>query len=160
MKQLDEIIYDAIKADEGIMAKIAYTTPQGTTAHAIKSTCFEVPPDALDNTPVPYIIVHDSGFQNQLGTKDCVWESDEDQVAAVVEIAAESPDEVKDIARSIRKAVETHVAQMYQEGQNTPQLQSLTSQGIDWDYEKPCYYQHLNYQCLAKAPTDDEQEET
>ena len=55
MKQVDEIIYDAIRADEELMTAIS--------GHVV-STCFEVSPTDADNTPLPYIIVTDDGFQN------------------------------------------------------------------------------------------------
>ena len=50
MKQVDEIIYDAIRADSALMEAIG---------NRVVSTCFEVSPDEKDNTPVPYIIVTD-----------------------------------------------------------------------------------------------------
>ena len=60
MKQLDELIYDAICADDDLMDAIG---------GRVESTCFEVSPEEQDNTPVPYLIVTDDGFQNNLGTK-------------------------------------------------------------------------------------------
>ena len=159
MKPVDEIFYDAICADETLMAMIAYTTPQGGTAYAITSTCFEVPPDVLDNTPVPYIIVHNAGFTNQQTTKDSAWEAAEDLVTTIVEVAAEDPDGVSKIVRRVRKAIERYVVTLYSQGEDTPELQSLTSDGIDWDWSKPCYYQHLNYQCITKSDIDNEEQE-
>lgn len=150
MKQVDELIYDAIKADTDLMTAIG---------GRVVSTCFEVPPTKEDNTPLPYIIVHDSGFQNQQTTKDCVWEASEDQVDTTVEVAAESPKELKAIVRKLRKTVENYIATIYGQGEDIPELLSLTSNGIDWDWTKPCYYQHLDYQCITNADIDDEQEE-
>ena len=150
MKQLDEIIYDAIKADESLMEVIG---------NRVVSTCFEVSPTESDNTPVPNIIVTDDGFQNQLGTKDTVWESGEDTVQASVDVAADSPSEVKRLIRMVRKAIETHMCALYQSGENTPLLESLTSDGIQWDWMKPCYYQKLTYQCITDNTYEDEQEE-
>ena len=159
MKQVDEIIYDAIKADSDLMAKLAYTTPQGSTAYAIRSTCFEVPPDELDNTPIPYVVIHDDGFQNQQTMKDCVWEAYEDQVQTTVEIAADSPEEVKQLIKDVRKAVEDYIVTMYSSGEYIPELVSLTSDGTEWDWTKPCYYSHLIYQCITKADNEDGEEE-
>lgn len=155
MKQLDELIYDAICADETLMSMIAYTTPQGETGYAIKSTCFEVPPTELDNTPVPYIIVHDGGFTNQQTTKDNVWEAAEDQVLTIVEVAANDPDGVKKIVSRIRGVVEQYMNALYNYGEDIPELISLTSEGIDWDWLKPCYFQRLNYQCVIQADIND-----
>ena len=63
MKQVDEIIYDAICADAALMEAIG---------NRVVSTCFEVSPTEQDNTPIPYVIVTADGFQNQVGSKDTV----------------------------------------------------------------------------------------
>ena len=136
MKELDEIIYDALTASEGIVAKVG---------NRIKSTCFEVPLDQDDNTPLPYIIITDDPFQNETGTKDDLWESDTDRVQASVEIAANSPAEVKQLRRMVRQAIAAHVASLPYA--DTPQLVSSSNDGIAWDWLKPCYYDRLHYQC-------------
>lgn len=150
MKQVDEIIYDAICADAALMEAIG---------NRVVSTCFEVSPDETDKTPVPYIIVTDDGFQNQAGSKDTVWESGEDRVQAGVEVAAESPAEVKRLIKMVRQAVEQYVCQMYTDGDTTPELESLSSDGIAWDWMKPCYYQRLTYSCTTQSDIDNEQED-
>ena len=150
MKSLDEIIYDAICADAALMEAIG---------NRVVSTCFEVSPTEQDNTPIPYVIVTDDGFQNQVGSKDTVWESGEDRVQAGVEVAAESPAEVKRLIKMVRQAVEQYVCQMYTDGDTTPELESLSSDGLAWDWMKPCYYQRLTYQCTINTDQDDEQDE-
>ena len=149
MKQLDKIIYDAIQADSDLMAAIG---------SRVVSTCFEVPPTEDDNTPLPNIIITDDGFQNQVGTKDTVWESDEDRVQVTVDVAASSPNEVKQLIRLVRRCVERYVTTLYQQGDNTPELESITSDGLAWDWIKPCYYQKLVYQCITNSDTENEQE--
>ena len=149
MKQVDEIIYDAISADTDLMTAIG---------GRVVSTCFEVPPTEDDNTPLPNIIITDDGFQNQTGTKDTVWEASEDRVQVSVDIAATSPNEVKQLVKKVRRAIEAHVVSLYQQGEETPELENLTSNGLAWDWMKPCYYQQLAYQCTIKADTEDEQE--
>ena len=150
MKQVDEIIYDAIQADSDLMVAIG---------NRVVSTCFEVSPTDVDNTPIPYIIVTDDGFQNQVGSKDTVWESGEDRVQVGVEVAAESPAEVKRLIRMVRRAVETYVVGLYEQDETTPELESLSSDGLAWDWMKPCYFQRLTYSCITKSSTDDEQED-
>lgn len=149
MKQVDEIIYDALMADEALVAAVG---------SRIVSTCFEVPPTDEDNTPLPNIIITDDGFQNQQSTKDCVWESAEDRVQVGVDIAAASPEEVKRLVRKVRSAVEQYIDTMYTSGEDIPELESLSSDGLSWDWMKPCYYQKLTYQCitLADLGSDDE----
>ena len=136
MKELDEIIYDALNADNGIGLLLR---------GGIHSTCIEVPPTEDDNTPLPYIIITDDPFQNETGTKDDLWESDTDRVQASIEIAANSPSEVKQLRRMVRQAIAAHVASLPYA--DTPQLVSSSNDGIAWDWLKPCYYDHLHYQC-------------
>ena len=149
MKQVDEIIYDAIRADAVLMEAIG---------NRVVSTCFEVSPTEADNTPLPNIIVTDDGFQNQTGTKDNVWESDEDRVQAGVDVAAESPKEVRRLIRMVRRAIEQYVVGLYTKGEDIPTLEQLSSSGIAWDWMRPCYYQQLTYQCSTKADIDNEQD--
>ena len=145
MKSVDEIIYDAICADTPLMEAIG---------SRVVSTCFEVPPAEADNTPLPNIIVTDDGFQNQTGTKDCVWESGEDRVQVTVDVAADSPKEVKRLIRMVRRAVENHIILMSATDGCIPELDSLSSNGIAWDWMKPCYYQQITYQCTVPSETD------
>lgn len=142
MKQVDEIIYDAIRADEELMTAIK--------GHVV-STCFEVSPTDADNTPLPYIIVTDDGFQNQVESKDDGWEGKEDRVSVGVEVAAESPQDVKRLIRMVRQAVASYINQMYDDGEDIPELDSLSSDGLAWDWTKPCYYQRLTYQCITNT---------
>lgn len=142
MKQVDEIIYDAIRADEELMTAIS--------GHVV-STCFEVSPTDADNTPLPYIIVTDDGFQNQVESKDDSWEGTEDRVSVGVEVAAESPQDVKSLIKMVRQAVASYIGQMYDDGEDIPELDSLSSDGLAWDWTKPCYYQRLTYQCITNT---------
>lgn len=145
MKSVDEIIYDAICADTALMEVIG---------SRVVSTCFEVPPAEADNTHLPNIIVTDDGFQNQVGSKDCVWESGEDRVQATVDVAASSPEEVRRLIRMVRRAVENHIILMSATDGCIPELDSLSSNGIAWDWMKPCYYQQITYQCTVPSETD------
>ena len=149
MKQVDEIIYDAIQADAALMTAID---------GRVVSTCFEVSPDETDNTPLPNIIVTDDGFQNQDTTKDSVWEGEDDEVQVTVDIAAKSPNEVKDLVRMVRRAVSRYISGMYGNHEAIPELDKLSSDGLQWDWMRPCYYQKLTYNCSIKSTTEDEQE--
>ena len=149
MKQVDKIIYDAIKADEELMTAIG---------GRMVSTCFEVSPTDADKTPLPNIIVTDDGFQNQQTTKDNVWEACEDSMQVGVDVAAASPQEVKALIRMVRRAVENYIGTMYGNGEDIPELESLSSDGLAWDWMKPCYYQKLTYQCVTNTDTAYEQE--
>ena len=146
MKTVDELIYDAIVADESLMS---------TIGGRVVSTCFEIPPDQLDNTDVPNIIITDDGFTNNVTTKDYVWEGGEDQVQVTVDIAGNSPQEVRQIMRKVRKAVENYMCSL---GSGRPELVNLTAGELAWDWMKPCYYKPLIYQCVTQADIDDDQE--
>lgn len=124
----------------------------------VKSTCFEVPPAENDNTPLPNIIITYDGFENVDATKDTVWESDDDSVQVSVDVAASSPNEVKSLIRAVRRAVKTHIVGLYQHGEDTPQFDRLSSNGIAWDWVKPCYYQKLTYQCITQSYTYEQEE--
>jgi hypothetical protein len=142
--ELDEIIYAALTADSALSG----------LAGGIHSTCIEVPPTDADNTPLPYIIITDDPFQNGQGTKDNVWESGVDSCQAGVEIAAESPKEVKRLRRMVRKAVADYIETADLE--NVPYLQNLTNEGIAWDWTKPCYFDTLHYQADMDVNLNDE----
>lgn len=138
MKQLDEIIYDALCADADLME---------TVGQRIKSTCFEVSPEEIDNTPLPCIIVSDDGWQNVITTKDCTWESKEDNVTASIEVDGVSPKEVKAILKRCRTAVANYIHGMAEAGENIPDLVNVQASELAWDWTKPCYHQNLIYQC-------------
>ena len=147
MKTVDELIYEAIVADESLMTIIG---------GRVTSTCFEIPPDQLDNTEGPNIIITDDGFTNNVTTKDCVWEGGEDEVRVTVDIAGNSPEEVKAIMRRVRKAIEVYMASL--DYSVMPELVSLTSGELAWDWMKPCYYKPLIYTCVTKADIEDDKE--
>lgn len=139
MTPVDELIYNAICANGAIMAAVG---------NRVVSTCFEVSPDDKDKTQLPNVIVTDDGFQSQTHDKDYVWEGDEDSVAVSVEIAGKSPNEVKTLVRMSRKAVNDYICGMYEDGAKIPILDRITSDGIAWDWTKPCYYQRVTYHCI------------
>lgn len=142
MTDLDVILYQALTADADLMEAVG---------GRIQSTCFEVGPDEPDNTPLPYIIVTDDGFQNQQTTKDYLWESIEDRVQATIEIGADSKNEVQTLLKDCRRAVENHITNLAEQGYAIPQLEGLRSDGIAWDWMKPCYYTHLIYECTINT---------
>lgn len=140
MKELDEIIYDALMSDETLAAD---------TEGRIICTCVEVPPTEDDNTPLPYIVIAEEPSQNEQGTKDSIWEAAADSVNVGVIVSAVTPSEVKRLRKLIRAAVENHVAEM--DPSVCPYLRSLSWDGIAWDWMKPCYYDTLHYQCDMNA---------
>jgi len=163
MLRLDKIFYDAITADADLMAICGYEAPsaaypQGKPAR-IKSTCFEVGPDGEDKTPLPYIVIRDLGKQPAQTTKDDGWMPCQWRVGAGIEIGAKSPNEVDDIAMKVMKAISDHIVTLDEQNEEIPCLEEgyPQTQGIAWDWTKPCYWDIVSYQCDIDY-NDDEQE--
>ena len=150
MMELDELFFNALKADANLVAAVG---------DRIESTCFEVSPDGDDNTPLPCIIVTDDGLTNNQQTKDNVWESDEDRVQASVEVDAESPKAVKPLIRMVRRAINNYVNSLAEQHEDIPHLLSVQTNGVAWDWMKPCYHSTITYTCDVASKYDDEQDE-
>lgn len=150
MKELDEILYDALLADQDLM---------DATEGRIESTCFEVSPDQEDNTQLPCIIVMDDGLQNTDATKDTCWDSEEDRVQASVEIDGKSPREVKLLRRMVRRAVASHIRTLADNDEEIPSLQSVQCNGIAWDWMKPCYHTTITYVCYVNNQLNDDEQD-
>ena len=140
---LDEILFNALVNSNDVS-----TAVDGR----IKDVCFEVGPDEKDNTPLPYIIVTDGGVQNAPQTKDTEWESYEDTAVAGIEVSAKSPGEVRRLIKMARRAVAEYISTLdYKE---RPELQSVRTEGVAWDWMKPCYWDTLVYQCIVELDND------
>ena len=136
--ELDELFFNALMADADLVLAVG---------GRIESTCFEVSPDEQDNTPLPCIIVTDDGLTNNLTTKDTEWESDEDRVQASVEVDGRDPKEVKRLIRMVRKAIANYIESLADKGEEIPCLQSVQTNGVAWDWMKPCYHSTITYTC-------------
>lgn len=150
--ELDEIFFNALMEDAELALAVG---------GRIESTCFEVSPDEQDNTQLPCIIVTDDGLTNNQQTKDNVWESDGDRVQASVEVDGTSPKQVKQLIRMVRKAINNYITTLYTQGEDIPNLQSVQTSGVAWDWTKPCYHTTITYQCdVYNGIYDDEQDES
>lgn len=136
--ELDELFFNALMADADLVLAVG---------GRIESTCFEVSPDEKDNTQLPCIIVTDDGLTNNLTTKDTEWESDEDRVQASVEVDGRDPKEVKRLIRMVRKAIANYIESLADKGEDIPCLQSVHTNGVAWDWMKPCYHSTITYTC-------------
>ena len=148
MLRLDKILFDAITADADLMQ---------TVGNRVKSTCFEVSPEEQDNTPLPYIVIRDLGKQPAQTTKDDEWMPSLWNVGAGIEVGATSPNEVDAIVMKAMKAVSNYMQTL--EG-DVPYLNEgfPRTQGVSWDWMKPCYWDLAQYQCDVEYTEDDEQE--
>ena len=136
--ELDELFFNALMADADMVLAVG---------GRIESTCFEVSPDEQDNTPLPCIIVTDDGLTNQPTDKDIEWEADEDRVQTSVEVDAKDPKQVKQLIRMVRKAISNYITSLYENGEEIPYLQSIQTNGVAWDWMKPCYHSTITYTC-------------
>ena len=162
MLRLTQILYAALTADEDVMEACGYVAPTQTTPGKqarIKSTCFEVAPDKEDNTPLPYILVLDEGKAPSQTTKDDEWMPSQWRVGAGVEVGAKSPNEVDALMMKAMKAIANYISSLSAQGEEIPYLNegSPQTQGIAWDWTKPCYFDIAHYQCDIDY-TDDEQD--
>jgi hypothetical protein len=135
---LDEIFFNAIMADADLVLAVG---------GRVESTCFEVSPDDADNTLLPNIIITDDGLTNQPDSKDVEWESREDRVQASVDVAAETPKQVKQLIGMVRKAIANYIQTLDDQGEDIPYLQSVQTAGVAWDWMKPCYHDVITYTC-------------
>ena len=157
--ELDEIIYAAITANETLKTLCGWQPATGSTPEVkprIKSTTFEVPPNKEDNTQVPYIVIYEEQCQNDQGTKDDVWECGSDIVNVGVEFAGNVPAEVKRIRKLIRKSIDSYVKSNETDIQS---LRAINYDGIQWFWEKPCYYDTLHYSCDMVNDLNDNEDE-
>ena len=135
---LDELFFNAIMADADLVLAVG---------GRVESTCFEVSPDETDNTLLPNIIITDDGMTNQPDSKDVEWESREDRVQASVDVAAETPKQVKQLIGMVRKAIANYIQALDDQGEDIPYLQSIQTAGVAWDWMKPCYHDVITYTC-------------
>ena len=150
MLRLDKIFFDAITADAELMQAVG---------GRVKSTCFEVSPDEKDKTPLPYIIVIDEGKQPAQTTKDDEWMPSQWCVGAGVEVGAKSPNEVDALVMKAMKAIADYISSLADQGEDIPDLNEgfPQTQGVSWDWTKPCYFDVAHYQCDIDY-TDNEQD--
>ena len=138
MLDLDELIYIALISNPEFMT---------TVGNRVKSTCFEVSPEEQDNTSTPCVIVMDNGLTNQPENKDQVWEGCEDNVVASVEVDGNSPKEVKQLIKMIRRTVAQYMRDKAMQDEEIPELQKIQVSDLAWDWLKPCYHQTITYNC-------------
>ncbi len=130
----DSILIAAIKSDDDIMERIG---------NRIYSTAIPLPDEDADNVPTPYIIVSFDGLNNDQTTKDDPYESGTDIVNVSVEIVAGSRPELAKLAMDVRSVIHSYFLNEYTqvEGYN------FSSDAVNYDQFKPCYWQVLRYQC-------------
>jgi hypothetical protein len=100
----------------------------------------------------------DEGKQPSQTTKDDEWMPSQWRVSAGVEVAATKPNEVDSIMMKVMQAIANHMQTL--QGADIPYLNEgfPQTQGVSWDWTKPCYFDVVHYQCDIDYTNDDEQD--
>lgn len=135
MLDTDSFLVSAIKADARL---------SGAIDGNIFSTAVPVPDEDLDNVPLPYVIVTYDGMTQDPDTKDqSGYESDSDINTCRVEVVAESRESLAELISDARRAIR----KFFEDGDELSVEDYTMSAGrVDYDPQKPCYYQDLTYQ--------------
>ena len=136
--ELDELFFNALMADADLVLAVS---------GRIESTCFRSQPRWRGQHTAALHHRADDGLTNQPTDKDVEWESSQDRVQASVEVSAKDPKDVKTLIRMVRKAIANYISSLYDKGEDIPTLQSIQTNGVAWDWMKPCYHETITYQC-------------
>ena len=115
----------------------------------IYSTAIPLPDEDADNVPVPYIIVTFDGLTNDQTTKDSL-EANTDTVNIGVEITAGSRADLARLTTAVCSQIRSYMENAIDDPL-TPYDYQFTADPVQYDAEKPCYWQTLRYQCDINA---------
>ena len=144
----DSIFIAAIRSDAEIMKEIGCR---------IYSTAIPLPDEDADNVPVPYIIVTFDGLTNDQTTKDSL-EASTDTVNIGVEITAGSRADLARLTTAVRNQIRSYMENAIDDPL-TPYDYQFTADPVQYDGEKPCYWQTLRYQCDMNNEENEQDEE-
>ena len=149
----DIIFVKALQSNEELMAAL----PAGD----VYNTTIAVPDIDLDNAPVPYMLVSFDGMQNEDTTKDSTYEGDTDNVQISVEVCAKTRPQLYQLINNAR----TTIKSFFESAQSTdedydliPIEYTLTAGAVNYDSDKPCFWQTLQYQCDTTVDNYEEEE--
>lgn len=142
--QTDIVFVKALRSDADLMQML----PAGD----VYNTAIALPEEEADNAPLPYVIVTYDGMQNDDSTKDNAYRGLTDRVQIGVEVAAKTRPQLAEIATKVRNTIDEYFMQHY--GDDTdpeykliPYSMTFSTQPVQYDSLKPCYWQQLNWQC-------------
>lgn len=143
----DSIFIYALSASEDIMQAVD---------GRLYGTAIPLPDEEADNVPVPYIIVTFNGLNNIDETKDDMYESDYDSVNIGIEVIGKTLGHLHDLTEMVRNVIHQYFVQ-----NETPvEGYQFSAQAVQFDSDKPCYWQVLNYQCeVYNHEINDEQDD-
>lgn len=150
--QTDIIFARAIRANDSIME---------TIGQRLYNTAIPLPDEDADNVPVPYVILSLDALTNEQSTKDDMpYEGDEDNVQVGVTIAAETREQLAELAIAIRRQIRDFFTYMPDDDDDhelVPLDYQMSAQAVQYDSLKPCYWQRLSYQCETLNDLNDEE---
>ena len=149
----DRAFVNALRSNSTLMALL----PVGD----VYNTTITTPDIDLDNAPVPYIIVSFDGMQNDDTTKDSSCEGDTDNVQISVEVCAKTRPQLGKLAIKVRNTIKSFFENAQPNDDDAgliPIEYTLTTGGVNYDPDKPCYWMTLQYQCDTNIDNDEEEE--
>lgn len=142
----DSIFIYALSASEDIVQAVD---------GRIYGTAIPLPDEEADNVPVPYVIVTFNGLNNVDETKDDMYESDYDSVNIGIEVIGKTLGHLHDLTEMVRNVIHQYFVQ-----NETPvESYQFSAQAVQFDSEKPCYWQVLNYQCEVRNIEDNDEQD-
>ena len=143
----DSIFIYALSASEDIVQAVD---------GRIYGTAIPLPDEEADNVPVPYIIVTFNGLNNVDETKDDMYESDYDSVNIGIEVIGKTLGHLHDLTEMVRNVIH----QYFVNNETPVEGYQFSAQPVQFDSEKPGYWQVLNYQCeVYNHENNDEQDD-
>ena len=139
--QTDIIFVKALRSNEALLAKLA--------SGDVYNTSIALPDKDMENAPMPYAIVSFDGLQNEDTTKDS-YEGLSDRVQISIEVAAEKRPQLAELVMEIRKTVREFFENILDSDEDydlVPLDYAFSAQAVQYDPDKPCFWQTLQYQC-------------
>lgn len=99
-----------------------------------------------DSASVPSLVVFYEGTQNDQEGKDDKYESEVDVDTITVGVSAKSREQLAVLTRAVRKAIRDYVCD-HPHGEVEIVDYQFSAGRVSYDWEKPCWWQELTWQC-------------
>lgn len=93
------------------------------------------------------------GLTNGGWTKDSGYEGGEDRVQIGIEIAARTRQQLAGLAVAVRQTVRSYLENVADDDEDYPLVPfdyTFSSEAVQYDSLKPCYWQTLRYDCSTE----------
>ena len=156
----DSIFVSALQSNQDLLGLLTSYLDKETdetiidVAPRLYGTAIGLPDEDADNVPVPYVIVTFDGLTNGQGTKDSLYEGSEDKVQIGIEVAARTLDQLHDLTQMVRDTILEYM----RNNRTAIDDYDFSAQQIQYDSDKPCYWQVLSYSCDVDNTFNDEQD--